>query len=96
MPASFLMQGDQIVLHCARQARHISSAGHLKLSSLPLHGAAWSILECARRTSTFRVCAFREQEDGQAAPCVPSETARCASTEDHQAPFPPLFREHGR
>ena len=27
---------------------------------------AESILECARRTSTFRACAFREQEDDQA------------------------------
>ena len=27
---------------------------------------AWLILECARRTSTFLSCAFREQEDGQA------------------------------
>ena len=24
---------------------------------------AWSILDCARRTSTFLSCAFREQED---------------------------------
>ena len=29
---------------------------------------AWSILDCARRTSTFLSCAFREQEDGQATP----------------------------
>jgi hypothetical protein len=29
--------------------------------------AAWSILKCARRTSTFLSCAFREQEDNQAA-----------------------------
>ncbi len=29
--------------------------------------AAWSILNCARRTSTFLSCAFREQEDDQAA-----------------------------
>ena len=29
--------------------------------------AAWLILECARRTSTFSACAFREQEDDQAA-----------------------------
>src|SRR5262245_41626438 len=29
--------------------------------------AAWLILECARLTSTFLSCAFREQEDGQAA-----------------------------
>ncbi len=28
---------------------------------------AWSILDCARRTSTLLSCAFREQEDGQAA-----------------------------
>jgi len=27
---------------------------------------AWAILDCARRTSTFLSCAFREQEDGQA------------------------------
>jgi hypothetical protein len=27
---------------------------------------AWSILDCARRTSTIRACAFREQEDDQA------------------------------
>ena len=27
---------------------------------------AWSILDCARRTSTFLSCAFREQENGQA------------------------------
>ena len=26
-------------------------------------------------------------------PSYPSATARCASTEDHQAPSPPLFRE---
>ena len=24
----------------------------------------------------------------------PSQAARCASTEDHQPPSPPLFREH--
>jgi len=31
-------------------------------------GVAWAILECARRTGTFRACAFREQEDAQATP----------------------------
>jgi len=31
-----------------------------------LSRGAWSILECARRTSTFQACAFREQEDDQA------------------------------
>ena len=30
-------------------------------------GAAWLILYCARRTSIFLSCAFREQEDDQAA-----------------------------
>jgi hypothetical protein len=32
----------------------------------------WSVLDCARRTSTFLLCAFREQEDDQAtlpSPC---------------------------
>jgi hypothetical protein len=81
-------QGDQIALHCVHQARHISSANHLKLSSLSLHGAAWSIPECARRTSTSQVCAFREQEDGQAAPSRPSEAARCASRESKPSYFP--------
>ncbi len=35
----------------------------------PFHfqGPAWLILDCARRTSTFLSCAFREQEDDQAA-----------------------------
>jgi len=33
---------------------------------LALKRVAWSILECARRTSTFLSCAFREQEDDQA------------------------------
>jgi hypothetical protein len=28
-------------------------------------------------------------------PPHPSEAARCASTEDHQAPSPPLLREQG-
>ena len=28
-------------------------------------GVAWPILDCARRTSTFLSCAFREQEDDQ-------------------------------
>jgi hypothetical protein len=39
-----------------------------------LHRVAWLILECARRMSTFLSCAFREQEDDQAAhpilPCL--------------------------
>jgi hypothetical protein len=32
---------------------------------------AWLILDCARRTSTFLSCAFREQEDGQATLLLP-------------------------
>ena len=37
-----------------------------------LHRVAWLILECARRMSTFISCAFREQEDDQAAhPILP-------------------------
>ena len=39
----------------------VSSQSHTSLSRV-----AWLILECARRTSTFLSCAFREQEDGQA------------------------------
>ena len=37
-------------------------------SQLPISFSrvAWSILDCARRTSTFLSCAFREQEDGKA------------------------------
>ena len=38
-----------------------------KLAYFSLRRVAWLILECARRTSTFRACAFREQEDDQAA-----------------------------
>ena len=33
---------------------------------LALKRVAWLILDCARRTSTFRACAFREQKDDQA------------------------------
>ena len=38
-------------------------------SNPPLHfvRVAWSILYCARRTSTFLSCAFLEQEDDQTA-----------------------------
>ena len=40
----------------------VSSKSHTSFSRV-----AWLILECARRTSTFLSCAFREQEDDQAA-----------------------------
>jgi len=38
----------------------------LQLLHRSRQGVAWSILNCARRTSTFLSCAFREQEDDQA------------------------------
>ena len=38
--------------------------------SFPSTGAAWLILECARRTRPFRGRAFREQEDDQANPSL--------------------------
>ena len=64
-----------LVSKCARRARPFR--GHalrehryqcsLQACSLLLKGStAWSILYCARRTSTFLSCAFREQEDDQA------------------------------
>jgi len=51
-------------------------------SIMPLHRAAWSILECARRMSTFLSCAFREQEDDQAALSL-----------SHFRHFPEILRE---
>src|SRR6185436_20418124 len=42
------------------------------LSSYSPSRVGWSVLDCARRTSTFLLCAFREQEDDQAtlpSPC---------------------------
>ena len=37
-----------------------------KLARSSLQRVAWSILGCARRTNTFLLCAFREQQDDQA------------------------------
>ena len=51
---------------CGRRARPLPRST-LDLVSASLYRAAWSILDCARRTSTFLSCAFREQEDDQAA-----------------------------
>ena len=61
---------------------------------IPLcRGVAKAALYCAHRTSTVSLCAFCEQEGHLAAPPPhPSEAARCASTEDHQAPSPPFHR----
>jgi hypothetical protein len=65
----------------ARRANRDGPGGFLTArfsQSLTLFsGAAWSILKCARRTSTFLSCAFREQEDDQAA--IPSFQARSLS-----------------
>jgi hypothetical protein len=51
--------------HCGLERGYRCS---IQAHSLSLHGVAWLILECARRTSTFLSCAFREQEGDQAAP----------------------------
>lgn len=48
-----------------------SKARLLPQTSL-IKGVAKAALHCARRTSTFLACAFREQEDDQVAP-VPFE-----------------------
>jgi hypothetical protein len=74
----------EAALHCAHRATTASSwglceqEGHLaalphlsKFVRFSLHRAAWLILDCARRTSTFLSCAFREQEDDQAARLPP-------------------------
>src|ERR1051325_11525040 len=45
---------------------HPSSARAIP-STISFSRAAWSILDCARRTSTFLSCAFREQEDDESA-----------------------------
>ena len=48
-----------MIFHCAR---------YPNLHRIFRGVVAWSILDCARRTSTFLSCAFREQEDDQATP----------------------------
>src|SRR4026207_681021 len=57
-----------------------------KLACFSLQRVAWSILDCARRTSTFRSCAFREQEDDQATLLLP-RVARAQKT------LPGCFRD---
>ena len=73
---SILLSGwPGLALNCARRARPFLGRAlrenrylcPLQACSLLLKGStAWSILYCARRTSTFLSCAFREQEDDQA------------------------------
>ena len=71
-PARFLFRdGGRLIFPCAHRTTTIHPSDPSRLTSLPFHRAGWSILDCARRTSTFRACAFREQEDGQAVPVFP-------------------------
>jgi hypothetical protein len=68
-------------------------------SAITFSRVAWSILDCARRTSTFLSCAFREQEDDQATLLILLR-ARVPGAQDQQGcPSIPLscaFREHRR
>ena len=50
-----------------RASKNIQSLTQSKLARLSLRGSSQAALYCARRTSTFLSCAFREQEDDQAA-----------------------------
>jgi len=62
-------------IHAPSKLIHSFSLQGWRLIDLPLRVASqffislsrvvWSILDCARRTSTFLSCAFREQEDNQ-------------------------------
>ena len=61
--SNHLLRGvAKAALYCAHRMSTIIN-GPSKLARIFPHRAAWSILECARRTSTFLSCAFREQED---------------------------------
>src|SRR5437868_5649153 len=50
--------------------------------------SGWCGLHCARRTSTFLSCAFREQEDYQAAPPPPASSVMPARNLYNPAPAP--------
>src|SRR5262245_4317555 len=57
-------------------------------------GSRQAVLHCAHRTSTVSSCAFCEHKGWSGdSPSSPSEASGCTSTEDHQTPAPPLFRE---
>ena len=65
-----------------------------------MSGEGGTRLAAARASSLFlsHLPVLKENEGGCCALTArvqrgPSEAARCASTEDHQAPSPPLFRE---
>ena len=73
----------------ARRDVPLARARALRISPLAPGGAAKAALYCAHRTSTVSPYAFCEQEGHLDAPFPsPSEAARCASTEDHQASSP--------
>ena len=63
------------------------------LSQFPISFSkvAWSILNCARRTSTFLLCAFREQEDGQATLPILLRPRVARARGSSQLPHPPFF-----
>ena len=93
-PARFLFRdGGRYIFPCAHRTTTIHPSDPSRLTSLPFHREAWSILKCARRTSTFRACAFREQEDGQAAHLTLRKPHAARTQKDHQAPSPPQFCE---
>ena len=56
--------------------------------SITFSRVAWSILDCARRTSTFLSCAFREQEDDQAARLTILRPRVARAQKINQAPYP--------
>jgi hypothetical protein len=68
----------------------LRASSHFPIS---LPGVAWLILVCARRTSTFLSCAFREQEDNQAAlPILPRpRVPRAQETDQAALPVPQEF-----
>ncbi len=61
-----------------------------------LSRVAWSILDCARRTSTFLSCAFREQEDDQATPPILRRPRVARARGSSQLPRSPLRSFHAR
>ncbi len=67
-PTARVQRGPSQAARCASTGDQQTAAFLLGYLYLPtfLSRVAWLILDCARRTSTFLSCAFREQEDDQA------------------------------
>ncbi len=90
----FSARSFDLVSHCARPTK---SSDSTSLS----RGVAEAALYCAHRAiymfpPSLLVLSLGMGADGSSTARVqrgPSEAARCASTEDHQAPSPPLFCE---